>query len=96
MRTFNRGDVVYVVQPDYLVEERMAALCAGEVGLAVSFECYADSARVHVTDHNGVLWEIPPVAICTVPEGHVGDVYKEPCAACGLRLIFVPPKASCR
>jgi hypothetical protein len=90
MRFFKQGDLVYVVEPGYLVEERVAALCAGEVGLAVSFECYVDSARVHVTDQNGVLWEIPPAAICAVPEGHVADVYKELCPACGLRLFLRP------
>ncbi len=86
---FQKGDKVYVVE-EYLVEERMAALRAGEPGLAVTFECYADSARVHVIDHSGVLWEIPPAAICAVPEGHLCDVYAEPCPACGLRRIFVP------
>jgi hypothetical protein len=39
--------------------------------LAVIFECQADPARVGVTDHNGIFWEIPTTAVCTVPEGHL-------------------------
>jgi len=46
----NKGNKVYVVE-NYLVEERTASLLAGEIGLAVVFECHADSARVHVLDY---------------------------------------------
>ena len=85
----NKGDRVYVVE-NYLVEERTAAFFAGEVGVAVVFECHADSARVHLIDKNGAFWEIPTTAVCTVPEGHLSDLYQEPCPACGLRLFSVP------
>jgi hypothetical protein len=80
-----KGDKVYVVE-NYLVEELTTALLAGEVGLAVVFNCHADPARVHITDYNGVFWEIPTTAVCTVPEGHLSDLYREPCPACGLQL----------
>lgn len=86
------GAKVYVVE-GYLVEEQTDSLLAGEIGLAVIFEDYSDSARVHVTDHNGVLREIPPTAICRVPEGHLSNLYREPCPACGLRL-FAPHHTS--
>src|SRR3981189_2906881 len=48
-RKMIKGDRVYVVQ-NYLVEERTAALLAGEIGVAVVFEGHADSIRVHITD----------------------------------------------
>jgi hypothetical protein len=38
------GDKVYVVE-NYLVEERIASLLAGDVGLAVVFGCYAGSRK---------------------------------------------------
>src|SRR5262245_20974520 len=82
----NKGDRVYVVE-NYLIEERTAALIAGEVGLKVTFECYADAARVHVFDDNGQFWEIPTTAVCTVPEGHLSNLYRQPCPACGLQLF---------
>ena len=84
-----KGDKVYVVE-NYLVEERTTALLAGEVGLAVVFNCHAGPARVHITDYNGVFWEIPTTAVCTVPEGHLSDLYREPCPACGLGPMSVP------
>jgi hypothetical protein len=85
-----KGDRVYVVE-NYLVEELTAALLAGEVGLAVTFECHANAARVHVTDSNGAFWEIPTTAVCTVPEGHLSNLYDEPCPACGLQLFTPQP-----
>jgi hypothetical protein len=86
------GDKVYVVE-DFLIEEQIAAHLAGEVALAVVFQHF-DSGCAYVTDENGETWEIPPSAICAVPEGHVGDPRVEPCLACGLRLIYCPPKTS--
>jgi hypothetical protein len=85
-----KGDKVYVVE-NYLVEERTASLLAGEIGLAVRFECRADAARVHVYDQNDNFWEIPTTAVCTVPEGHLSNLHDEPCPACGLRLIRTFP-----
>jgi hypothetical protein len=84
-----KGEKVYVVE-NYLVEERTASLLAGEVGLDVIFECQAGPGRVRVTDHNSMFWEIPTSAVCKVPEGHLSDVYQEPCLACGLRLFLRP------
>jgi hypothetical protein len=89
-----KGAKVYVVE-DCLIEEKIAAFCAGEVGLAVLFECRVDSARVHVINGTDALWEIPPSAVCTVPEGHLSDLYREPCPACGLQF-FIPPQVSPR
>jgi hypothetical protein len=83
-----KGEKVYVVE-NYLVEERTASLLAGEVGVDVIFDCHA-GPRVHVTDHNGTFWEIPITAVCKVPEGHLSDLYQEPCLACGLRLFLRP------
>lgn len=87
-----KGEKVYVVE-NYLVEERTASLLAGDVGLAVIFECQADQIRVHVTDQNGIFWEIPTTAVCKVPEGHLSDLYQEPCLACGLWLSLPPEKS---
>jgi hypothetical protein len=86
------GDTVYVVE-DFLIEEQSAALNAGEVGLGVVFKGY-DSGFAYVIDQHGETWEIPPSAICVVPEGHIGDPRVAPCLACGLRLIHCPPKIS--
>jgi hypothetical protein len=88
-----KGEKVYVVE-NYLVEERTASLLVGDIGVEVIFECQA-GPRVHVTDHNGEVWEIPTTAVCKVPEGHLSDLYQEPCLACGLRLSF-PPEESRR
>ena len=87
-----QGDKVYIVE-DFLIEEQIAALRAGEVGLGVVFKGY-ESGFAYVIDPNGETWEIPPSAICTVPEGHIGDPRVEPCLACGLRLIYCPPRTS--
>lgn len=84
-----KGEKVYVIE-NYLVEARTASLLAGEVGLDVIFEWQAGPGRVRVTDHNSMFWEIPTTAVCKVPEGHLSDLYQEPCLACGLRLSLRP------
>jgi hypothetical protein len=94
MRTFNRGDVVYVVKPGYLVEERVQ-LDATEPR-SVPFD-RIEQGLAYVTNCAGLTWEIPASVICGVPEGHVfatdlgTTAEPNPCLVCGCEIL-VPYK----
>src|SRR3954465_6992716 len=86
MNTFNRGDVVYIVKPGYLVEHE-----EGEP-FRVVFD-HEEHEHAYVKDSAGLTLEIPLGFLCKVPEGHVFPMDlgstpdSNPCLACGREII---------
>ena len=90
LKTFKRGDMVYVVKPGYLVEEQVQL--DGQEPLSVAFD-RVEHGLAYVTGRAGLNWEIPMSVLCGVPEGHVFAAHlgstsePNPCLACGLEII---------
>lgn len=90
MPTFHQGDVVFVVKPGYLVEER--AQLDPKEPLSVVFD-RVEHGFAYVRDRAGLTWEIPMSVVCGVPEGHVfvadlGTTSEpNPCLVCRCEII---------
>lgn len=85
MKTFSRGDAVYIVTPERLTEERPRL----NEPAKVVFD-HLGSGLAYIVDEVGMMHEIAISDICVIPEGHVFDVAGTSnsewriCAACVL------------